>query len=206
MSEIVAIVEGQTEQTFIGNQLKAHLGQWGVSIWAVRSGKSRRRGGVQKWESARNDITRILKEGRYCTTMFDFYAMPSDWPGRIEAADLPWDRRGDYVENAILKDLAQYIGEQFNPNQFIPYVQVHEFEALMFSDVKTLTEVCVPLCRPFPPNLHDNFIKILEQAGNPEAIDDGYETCPSRQITNVVKGYRKRVHSPIVAVRIGLDG
>ena len=117
MSEIVAIVEGSTEQTFVRDQLAAHLGQSGISIWAVLSGKNRRQGGVRKWAAARSDILRTLKEGRYCTTMFDFYAMPQDWPGRAEAAKLPWDQRGSYVEAAIMAHVAGRIGESFDQRQ-----------------------------------------------------------------------------------------
>jgi len=205
MSEVVAIVEGQAEQTFIRNQLAAHLGSRGVSMWAVLSGKTRKQGGVKKWEIARNDISRTLKEGRYCTTMFDFYAMPADWPGRAEAAGLPWDQRGVHVETAILADITRHIGPDFNPSQFIPYVQVHEFEALMFSDVSTLAQVAAPLCRIGSAYLETQFARILDAAGDPEAINDNYETCPSRRIMALAQGYRKRLHGPIVATRIGLD-
>jgi hypothetical protein len=65
MNEIVAIVEGQTEQTFVRDVLAEHLGAGGIAIWAVLSGKTRKQGGVRKWEVARNDIVRTLKEGRY---------------------------------------------------------------------------------------------------------------------------------------------
>lgn len=205
MSEIVAIVEVETEQAFVRNQLAAHLGSRGIAIRAVLSGKTRKHGGVKRWESARNDIVRTLKERRYCTTMFDFYAMPGDWPGRTNASDLPWDQRGAHVEAAILRDLVAHVGESFNPSQFIPYVQVHEFEALMFADVQTLAEVCLPLCeRPFA-SLEPEFREILDTSGNAEAINDGYETCPSRRIMKLARGYRKRAHSPIVAQRIGLE-
>lgn len=114
MNEIEAIVEGPTEQTFVRDLLAAHLGSRGITIWAVLSGKARRQGGVRKWEAARNDIVRSLKGRRYCTTMFDFYAMPQDWPGRTEAAQLPWNQRGAHLEAAVLKDVAEHMGECFD--------------------------------------------------------------------------------------------
>ncbi len=207
MNEIETIVEGQTEQAFVRDLLAAHLGSCGLAIWAVLSGRARRQGGVRKWESARNDIIRSLKGGRYCTTMFDFYAMPQDWPGRMEAAQLPWDQRGDHVEAAILKDVAEHMREGFNPTQFIPYVQVHEFEALVFSDVYKLGEVCAPVAGPFasPTSLASQFQEVLQAAGDAEAINDGYDTCPSRQIMSLARGYRKALHGPIAAQRMGLE-
>ncbi|MCK4658206.1 MAG: DUF4276 family protein [Phycisphaerae bacterium] len=206
MSEIVAIVEGETEQTFVRDQLAAHLGYRGIAIWAVLPGRTRKRGGVKKWESASGDIIRTLKEGRYCTTMFDYYAMPTDWPGRAKAAQKGWAERGSHVESAVLNDIAERMGGSFNRSQFIPYVQVHEFEALMFSDVQELAETSAPLCRFSSAEcLERQFRGILEEAGNPEAINDNYDTCPSRRITRLVQRYRKCVHGPIVAQRIGLE-
>jgi len=205
MSEIVAIVEGQTEQTFVRDQLAEHLGARGASLWAVLSGKSRRRGGVHKWESARGDILRTLKEGRYVTTMFDFYAMPTDWPGREEAARLPSDKRGDHVEQAIIEDIRARLDSSFDDRQLIPYVQMHEFEALAFADVGVLSEKTKPLSMRPAGSLRAEFQKILDEAGNPEAINDSYDTCPSRRIKSHVGRYRKKLNGPIITKAIGLD-
>lgn len=204
MSEIVAIVEGPTEQTFVRDQLAAYLGARAITIWAVLPGRTRKRGGVRKWESAKADIIRTLKEGRYCTTMFDYYGMPVDWPGRQDAAAKAWTDRGRHVEAALLDDIADRMGDNFNRSQFIPYVQVHEFEALMFADVSKLAATCASVCGFSAGYLTDKFRKILDEAGNPEAINDDYETCPSRRIEKHVRGYRKPLYGPIIAQRIGL--
>lgn len=205
MVEVVAIVEGQTEQTFVRDLLAGHLSLCGVSMWAVLSGKSRKSGGVKKWQSSCDDIVRTLKEGHHCTTMFDFYALPNDWPGRIEAAKLPWAERSAHVEAQLLADIAARLGGSFNPARFLPYVQLHEFEALVFADTDKLAEATSGVCTTPATRLSDRFGKIVADAGEPEAIDDGYDTCLSRRITSVVPGYRKRIHGPIVAQRIGLD-
>jgi len=205
MSEIVAIVEGQTEQTFVRDQLAEHLGARGASIWAVLSGKSRGHGGVRKWASARDDILRTLKEGRYATTMFDFYAMPTDWPGREEAARLAWDKRGDHVEQAIIEDIRSHLDDSFDDRQLIPYIQMHEFEALAFADVGVLAAKIEPLSMLSAGSLRAKFQKILDEAENPEAINDNYDTCPSRRITGHVSRYRKKLNGPIITKEIGLD-
>lgn len=205
MSEIVAIVEGQTEQTFVRDQLAGRLGLHGIAIWAVLPGKTRQSGGVRNWQSARRDIIRTLKERRYCTTMFDFYALPSDWPGRAEAAGMRWSERGEHVEAAVLDDIAESMGDGFDRNRFIPYIQVHEFEALLFSDVNELAKVSASLCCRSPDALENKFSAMLSEAGDPEAINDHHETCPSRRIARWVAGYRKSLHGPIIAQRIGLE-
>lgn len=207
MNEIVAIVEGETEQTFVRDQLAAHLACLGITIWPVLPGRHRRHGGVKKWEVAKNDILRTLRERRFCTTMFDYYAMPTDWPGRAESANLPWEQRADRVESQVLADVTAAMGGSFDPRFFIPYVQLHEFEALAFADVEKLASVVAPLGNWSwrVEELAARFQEVVNDAGSPEAINDSYETCPSRRITKIERAYRKRVHGPIVTGRIGLD-
>ena len=137
--------------------------------------------------------------------MIDYYAMPDDWPGRSDAKALPWDERATHVEEQILAEVTELMGDDFNPEFFIPYVQLHEFEALAFADVEKLTSVVSPLANWSNNYIENKFTKILEEAGHPEAINDGYETCPSRRISGVVKAYRKRIHGPIVTSRIGIE-
>lgn len=207
MSDVVAIVEGQTEQTFVRDHLAAHLGGRGIAIGARLPGRVARRGGVRAWESVRGDILRTLRErrGRVCTTMFDFYGMPTDWPGRTEAARLQQDKRGPHVEHAMLEDLAADAVDNFRRELFIPYVQVHEFEALLFSDVAKIAEALSPVSGTDQKFLAAHLDKILAEAGQAEAINDGHETCPSRRIIDLVRPYRKPLHGPIIAGRIGLD-
>ena len=95
-------------------------------------GRRRIHGGVNKWEVARQDIIRTLKERRYCSTMFDYYAMPADWPGRKEATAKPWPERAGQVEAAIHADIVAAMGGRFDPKYFLPYVQLHEFECWRF--------------------------------------------------------------------------
>jgi len=205
VNELVVIVEGETEQAFVRDQLAGHLALHGTSAWGVLPGRHRNRGGVKKWHTAKHDILRTLKERRYCTTMIDYYAMPEDWPGRAEAKALPWNERAAHVESKISSEVSEILESNFNPEFLIPYVQLHEFEALAFADVAALTSVVSPLSNHSADYLQTQFAAILEEAAHPEAINDGYETCPSRRISGIVRAYRKRVHSPIVTRRIGLD-
>ena len=204
MNELVVIVEGETEQTFVRDQLAAHIALHNTTVWAVLPGRRRDRGGIKKWEVAQQDIIRTLKEGRYCSTMFDYYALPHAWPGRPESAALPWNERASHVERQIQSVIAGVMGGKFNPKYFIPYIQLHEFEALAFADVGQLTSVVLPIGSYSAENLIAKFTKILIEAGHPEAINDGYETCQSRRIAGVVPAFKKRVHGPIVTSRIGL--
>lgn len=206
MNEIVAIVEGQTEQTFVQRLLSPYLGLRGLGIWARLPGRIRRRGGVPAWESVRGDIIRTLQErrGRICTIMFDFFRMPNHWPGRETACQRTWRERGTVVEQALLEDIRLHAGQDFRDELFIPYVQVHEFEALLFADVSKLAEVVATLGHGLAGGYEREFVAIRDEVDSPEAINDGEQTSPSRRITRFVQGYRKPVHGPIVAERIGL--
>jgi len=206
VNELVVIAEGETEQTFVRDVLSAHLSLHDISSWAVLPGKNRKRGGVKPWNTAFPDIIRTLKEQRFCTTMFDYYAMPADWPGRKDSEDQPWNLKATFVENAIEQFIKEQIGDSFNPVFFIPYVQLHEFEALVFSDTAILAEALLPMCQiPNIKRIKSDLDNVLNVAGHPEAINGGYETCPSRRLTRIVPAYRKPLVGPLVTGRIGID-
>ncbi|MFG0333313.1 MAG: DUF4276 family protein, partial [Maioricimonas sp. JB049] len=167
MNELVVIVEGGTEQTFVRDQLAAHLALHGTSVWPVVSGRRRNRKGVQRWAVAREDILRTLREGRYCSMMFDYYALPDDWPGRPESANLPWHERATYVENHLKRNIGEAMGDRFHPARFIPYIQLHEFEALVFADVAELAALTVGLTSETVESLTNLFQEVLDENGHP---------------------------------------
>ena len=87
----------------------------------------------------------------------------------------------------------------------IPYVQLHEFEALAFAEIGQMASVLAPLQGFQEGSLVRQFQAILDEKGHPEAINDGYDTCPSRRIASIVPAYRKRTSGPIITRRIGID-
>lgn len=207
MNEIVAIVEGHTELAFVRGLVASHLGKRGLAIWACLPGRVARRGGVRAWQAIRGDILRTLRErrGRVCTTMFDYYAMPDDWPGRDAASTMPLDAKGAAIEKALLADVAAHAGPDFRAELFIPYVQIHEFESLLFADPTRTAEVLAAATGGQSDRLAADLKSILDAAGQAEAIDDGYETCPSRRIATLVPTYRKLLHGLIIAERTGVE-
>ena len=63
--------------------------------------------------------------------MFDLYGLPSDFPGYAKAAEeLDPYSRVNVLENALQ--------ESINDWRFTPYIQIHEFESLLFSDIEKL--------------------------------------------------------------------
>jgi len=127
-----------------------------------------------------------------------------DWPGRQNATAKHWRERARFVETELAKAVQGEIGDSFNPQYFIPYVQLHEFEALAFSDVTQLAAVVAQLSEFTEEKILKQLQTVLDEAGEPEAINDGYDTCPSRRIQAIAKPYKKRIHGPITIARIGL--
>ena len=86
--------------------------------------------------------------------------------------------------------------------RFIPYLQLHEFEALLFANVAKLDEaVSALLGRSRLDALH----RILDECGGPEEIDEGAETAPSKRLKQLYPTYDKRLFGELVAEQTGID-
>jgi hypothetical protein len=81
---------------------------------------------------------------------------------------------------------------------FIPNLIVHEFEALLFTDIKPF-EQWTDDDRALEP------LRMARRHAAPEEINDGRETAPSKRILAAMNGYQKTVHGPLIACDIGLD-
>ena len=200
MSRVLALVEGRTEQTFVREVLAPGLSSKGVFLSATMIGKSGHKGGVRVWASARRDIMAALKQDlrRCCTTMLDYYALPGDWPGSSEAREKPFDQAASVIERAIHGDICRELGDSFDPRRLIPYIQMHEFEALLFSDTDILSGV-LPC-----PEAKSALDQIVAECKEPEGIDDNPKTAPSKRLLDLAAGYQKVLHGAIAAQRIGL--
>ena len=208
MRRLLVHVEGPTEETFVNNVLGPHLGYQGYSSVAARlMGDARprsRRGGLS-WQSVRKGILRHLKQDPQvvATTMVDYYGMPQSrskqWPGRVDAASLPFFQKAETIRNALARDISEGMGNSFNPRRFIPYVSMHEFEALLFSDCTGFAD-SVGL-----PEIGNAMQGILDRFGSPEEIDDSPETAPSKRILALLPSYGKVAMGATAIRDIGLE-
>ena len=199
MSNIKFLVEGPTEILFVNEVLKPHFYERGIYIKPFLFQKA---GGVPKYSISQKQILNTVKSDPSCccTTMVDFYGMPTDWPGREQANHCQiCAEKADIVEGGVLKDIAGYLGNSFNLNRFIPYVQMYEFEALLFSSPAKLAESLGD------EKLSSIFQTIRNEFSTPEEIDDHYDTCPSRRIEGVFESFKKTINGITAASRIGLE-
>lgn len=126
--------------------------------------------------------------------MFDLYALPEDFPGVQEARTIfdPYEKVA-FLESKLAEDI-------MHPG-FIPYIQLHEFEALLFSEPARFAHEYLE---------HDKAIQQLTALlssfnNNPELIDDGPQTAPSKRILENIPEYSKVSSGVIIAEMIGMD-
>jgi hypothetical protein len=101
------------------------------------------------------------------------------------------------VEEALLEDFMKYFGSP-SPARFVPFVVMHEFEGLLFSD-------CAAFSRAIGrPDLEARFREIRQQFATPEEINDSPDTAPSKRIEELVRGYEKPLLGALAVLEIGL--
>lgn len=205
MKRLHITAEGQTEESFVNKTLKQHLAQFGVyaDVRCVLTGKKKAktfRGGMTTYEKAKKDISRWLREEAgnddvAYTTMFDFYALPDDFPGYKDALLLqdPYEKVAK-IEEAFAADIAD--------PRFLPYIQLHEFETLLFVEPEKFGIEYIDETKKIA-----KLRAIANEFGNPELINQGAETAPSKRIIKVFADYEnnKPAIGSMVAHEIGVD-
>lgn len=174
------LCEGQTEERFVKEVLSPYLQQFNIypkPILLLTSKKKNARGGMLSYAQAKRDLTILQKQFRdnnselhLFTTMFDYYALPDDFPGVEESIDIQDVRsRISFLEDKFAEDMGR--------GALIPYIQLHEFEALLFVDI-------IKLQTEYP--LSSEKIRVLKEEtdiyGDPEMINNSPDTAPSKRI------------------------
>lgn len=204
MIRLHIIAEGQAELNFARKVLAPHLAAFNIVVDARAVMTSRNRhtshkhsGGLTSYGKVKNDIKAWLTEDKRAesrfTTMFDFYGLPQDFPGYTDIAcpKNPYERVRQ-LETA----LASHINDR--QGRFIPYIQLHEFEALIFADPRQLDGEYLE---------HDtqiqNLVAVAERH-EPELINDGRDTAPSKRILGEIPEYKKATAGVAVVEKIGM--
>ncbi len=205
MARLLVHVEGQTEEVFVNEVLRNHLvarGYHSVEARIVGNARLRdRRGGIRAWLAVKRDIVNHLRADQACiaTTMVDYYGLPEAWPGRVKSKILrSVEAKATCVQDAVGDDVVTEMGNRFDPDRFVPFVVMHEFEGLLFSDCSSFSRGI------FRPDLEASFREIRERFANPEEINDSPETAPSKRLKKLVPGYEKPLLGVLAVLEIGL--
>jgi Domain of unknown function (DUF4276) len=198
LTVVHVVVEGETEEAFINQVLAPHFWLRGLNlsphIVATRRGlHETSRGGVTQYHKLKKEIHLYLPlaNTRSVTTMIDFYQLPKEFPGRDSIA-----RQGSCYERVLHLETA--FSQDINHASFIPYLSLHEFEALV------LAADPADLVSAFPDSKLKEFAAALPEFGPPEEIDEGADTHPAARLLGAVPGYRKRIDGPRITERVGL--
>jgi hypothetical protein len=195
-------VEGQAERKFADDVLRPHLAAFSVDVKTrvvLTNRKLGKRGGILDFEKIHGDLHRLMREDQKpearFTTMVDLYALPPEFPGWAEAR-----QKGEPKERVAA--LEEAFRANLGDSRFLPYIQLHEFEALLYCDLSQLQQRIADSERAFAALAKE--VRGIE----PEEIDEGATTAPSKRIINHVPIYDRlkvRVGAP-AATAIGLPG
>jgi Domain of unknown function (DUF4276) len=198
MKRIIVICEGQTEQTFCNDVLQPYFNVKGIDLQATLIKKSK--GGIVNWEALKHQIEKHLKSDQsvFLTTLIDFYGIHSHhkYPNWEKATnEIDKNKAMQSMEDGMKADVAEIL-----QNRFIPYIQLHEFEALLFCEIEVFE-------RNFEINEFKDFAylqKTIEEFQNPEMINNGIETAPSKRLEKILISYNKIIYGSLIAQEIGL--
>jgi len=200
MKIVLVYVEGQTEETFVRDALSPYLRQRCEILLRPTLARTKRtksgqtfKGGIVSYRQVRKDILNLLRDSNpaLITTMMDYYGLPDDFPGKdAPPVGTPYDRVR-HLEEALKNDVGH--------PRFLPFLVLHEFEALVLVEPEKLGTV-LPQYRDRVPLLEDKIGSLP-----PEEINEGSETHPAARILRYFPGYQKRLHGPRVVQDIGLD-
>lgn len=181
MVRIGISVEGTTEERFVEMVLSPYLAQKQIYVTPISMN------GDVKLDRVKSELKKIGNSFDYVTTFYDFYG----FKGKLA------DDTKISLEQKMLEHAHISIQEKF-----IPYVQMYEFEGLLFSCPTAMHNT---LNQPnFEPNVRIWASNILNKFENdPEKINDSPHTAPSKRLESNTN-YRKTTHGPNIAKEIGI--
>jgi hypothetical protein len=192
------LVEGQTEEVVVQSTIEPYFSS--LDIWISLSllktkrpaGGPAFKGGITNWQKISREVRLLLRDSSIdvLTTILDYYAFPPGAPGMTDRPQgSPYDRVR-HVERALAKE----IGDQ----RFLPHLVLHEIETWVLADCVRLGEVMGDAGGAA------ELSNMVKQESNPELVDDGPATTPSKRILNAYPNDRKTIDGPLVIADAGL--
>lgn len=207
MKRLNILVEGQTEETFCRDVLQPYFGASNIfitprllqtsakripTVTGIRR-SVRYKGGISSYASVKSQLEKWLREDKsddVCfTIMFDLYRLPTDFPKYDVCQQSDPYTRVECIENEIGKDV--------HDRRFIPYIQLHEYEALILSKPDVMGEWYINDLDAIEELKAD-----IASVNNPELINK--DNPPSKRILKYLPGYKKVAAGPIITGSIGM--
>ena len=190
------IVEGQTELLFCRDVLAPYMGERGIILTRSLISKPGANGGDVKFSRARRDILNHLREksAPIVSTMVDYYGI-KEWPDLEKARKCSVPQQiADILNEAVRRRICE--DDVTRGCRFVPYISMHEFEALLFS-------------RPDVLAIHlgvkqSEVDDLVSNSGGTESINSGRDTAPSKRILKWCPSYKKTIDGIAIAKEIGI--
>jgi hypothetical protein len=206
MSNIQLVVEGATERDFVRDVLAPELAKASCYVTAALIGKVGHKGGDIRFDRAINDIKNHLlqRSDTVISTMFDYFRLDTHWPGMAEIQRLENSGRplsaleiADVLESATQQALITQFPTLNIQHRFIPYFELHEYEALLFSDTDILS---------VQTSINRVTLKaIVDAYPTPEDINQGIDTAPAKRLEQLTNHRYKKVKMGVtIAKEIGI--
>lgn len=196
MKNIYILCEGQTEERFVNDVLcerflTKEIYLYPVIIATKRTVNQKYKGGISSYGKIKKELQILCREHprELVTTMIDYYRLPEDTPGMDEQGHDLYSHI-QIVETAIQKDVGS--------ENLICYLSVHEYEALLFSDVSKFRLIGEEIDI-------GRLMDIRTQFTSPEHINSSIETAPSKRILTIFPDYLKIINGVTLAQEIGIS-
>lgn len=195
MKTLFFLVEGDTEEQFVKDLIAPYFENkcYVQPIKLTTNPNLGKRGGFNKYKQLKTDAENLLRQKRekLITTFVDYFRLPEDIPNYEECQKLDLiDEKINCLEEAIKADIQS--------ENFIPYIQKHEFEALLFSSNQGFENY-------FDAKEAKETSKIINDYPNPEEINDNPNTSPSNRLKKIRQGYNKVLEGNEIASKIGFE-
>ena len=208
-SKLYIICEGQSESAFVNEMLCQYVGEktkWQLRLIPITITTSTRKssgkvfkGGLRNYGKIKNELKKIITTGESVSTMIDYYGLPSDFPGYNELKKFYTSiDKVKHLEKSLLNDILKEYSN-VKKDFFIPYIQLHEFETLFFSDLLKLKEFYLEIEEQ----------KAIDKLANetegmsPEEINNGFETAPSKRLAHAINYHKgKTIAGPMKKINI----
>ena len=185
---IGVVCEGQTETDFMKQLNKKYFNKINISLKPVGiNDKQKNIGGNVSIARVVNFLHKHSNMYNMLTTFIDFYRLKNK--GNKKVSEL---------EEEIKKEF--YNDNKYKNKILIPYIQMHETEALWFSDINAIIRV-----KNANEQQQEDLSKIIEKYKNPEDINDSYETAPSKRLENIFCDYSKVIDGKEISNKISIN-
>lgn len=204
MKRVHCIVEGQTEVRVFSSLLAPYIfKKTGAQI--LFTPIKHTGGGIVKFSKIFPELKKhLLERDKIVTTFIDYYGIHGNHDFKYYN-EAKIEQTNPQVGIKLLETgMSEYLEDnKVNTRNFIPYIQLHEFEAILFSSQEGFT------FQFDNDKILSELEKVRNRYPNPEDINDSPETAPSKRISKILEKhgqkYVKTADGEDIATIIGID-